>query len=392
MNQIDYVVIGGGIIGSSIARALALRGAGTVIVIEKESTLGEHASGRNSGVLHSGINQKPGTLKARMAVQGNTRAREFCRQRHVPMLECGTIVVARDSRERRVLETVQAMGVAAGVDDLTIIDRVELERREPAVVGESALFSPTGAVVDSVAFLNAVADDAKAHGAHFVMGAHVNEVHHGVVVTTAGDYRADHIINAAGLWADTIAHMMGAALQYTIIPFRGEYMEVKNLDVRSMVYQVPDLRYPFLGVHFTRTVDGRVLAGPSATISFGRESYRKQVHARDALSMAATSNFWRLVLSSEFLKLAAHNAKLSFSSRAFLAEIQTLAPTVTAADIIPYRSGIRAQMVDRQGRMVNDMVVEFLPNSTQILNAVSPGMTAALAFAEYVVNRIQSYI
>ncbi len=387
MNKKSFLIIGAGIIGSSIARALAMRGAG-VTVLEKEKELGAHASGRNSGVLHSGINQKPGTLKARMSVLGNRLARDFCTTHAVPMVECGTIVVARTPAEEKALETVLAMGKEAGVEGLRIIDREELRQREPAVTGSSALLSPNGAIVDSAGFLHAVAEDAKKNGATFVMGVAVTQIHDTRVSTSFGEFHADHIVNAAGLWTDRIAHMMGVGNRYCIIPFRGEYMEVKNLDLRSMVYQVPDLRYPFLGVHFTRTVDGRVLAGPSATISFGRESYRKQLNFRDILAMAVTPNFWRLVSSSEFVKLAFRNAKLSLSSQAFLEEIRTLAPAVEKEDIVPYRSGIRAQMVDRHGRMVNDMLVEFTQHSTHILNAVSPGMTAALAFAEYVVDRI----
>jgi L-2-hydroxyglutarate oxidase LhgO len=389
MTTKSFLIIGAGIIGASIARALAMRGA-KVTVLEKESELGAHASGRNSGVLHSGINQKPGTLKARMCVAGNRLAREFCQAHNVPMIQCGTIVVARTPKEEAVLKNVLAMGKEAGVEGLRIIDRDELEEREPAVIGTRALLSPSGAVVDSVAFLNAVVKEAAAAGAKFVLGANVNDIFGARVTTNIGEFHADHIINAAGLWADRIAHLMGVGKEYTIIPFRGEYMEVKNLDVRSMVYQVPDLRYPFLGVHFTRTVDGRVLAGPSATISFGRESYKKQIHVRDSLAMAATPNFWRLIASREFLKLAAHNAKLSLSSRAFLQEIRSLAPRLEKQDIVPFRSGIRAQMVDRRGKMVDDMLVEFAPTATHVLNAVSPGMTAALAFSEYVTDHIQS--
>ncbi len=385
----DYLIIGGGIVGSSIARELAARGTGSVAVLDKEPRLGLHASGRNSGVLHSGINQKPGSLKARMAVEGNRAAREFCKEHGVRMQQCGTIVVSRNERELAVLNTLLEMGAAAGVEGLRIIGREELMEREPSAVGNSALLSPNGAIVDSEAFVRAVAADAAQKGARFVMNAEVTAVRGKTVISTAAeDFEAGHVINCAGLYSDRIATMMGAGKGCRIIPFRGEYMEITGLPVNSMVYQAPDLRYPFLGVHFTRTVEGRVLAGPTAMLSFGREAYDKRLVPGECIGMIASVNFWRLVLGGEFLRLVWHNGKISFSDRAFLAEIRTLAPDVEMGQIKPYRSGIRAQMVDRHGRMVNDMVVEYLPGSTHVLNAVSPGMTAALAFAAHVVDRI----
>ncbi len=388
--KFDYIIIGGGIVGSSIAREIASRGIGSVAVLDKEPQLGLHCSGRNSGVLHSGINQKPGSLKARMAVEGNRRSREFCKEHGVRMEECGTIVVSRNERELDVLNTLVKMGTAAGVEGLRIIDRDELVEREPSTVGTNALISPNGAIVDSEAFVRAVAEDARNQGVTFVMNAEVTAIRGNTIISTAGDFQTRHVINCAGLYSDRIASMMGAGQGCRIIPFRGEYMELEGLRVNSMVYQAPDLRYPFLGVHFTKTVDGAVLAGPTAMISFGREAYAKQIILGDSVSMIASVNFWRLVSSSEFLSLVWHNGKISFSDRAFLAEIHTLATDVEMSQIKPYRSGIRAQMVDRRGRMVNDMVVEYLESSTHILNAVSPGMTAALAFASHVVDNLLS--
>jgi L-2-hydroxyglutarate oxidase len=327
-------------------------------------------------------------MKARMAVEGNRLAREFCIQHGVKMEKCGTVVVSRSERELNALQKLVEMGNEAGVEDLRIVDGDELRSREPAVEGDQALISPNGAIVDSEAFVRAVAADAVDRTAEFVMGAEVSDVSEGAVVSTAGEYRAGHVINCAGLYSDRIAAMMGAGDGYRIIPFRGEYMEIEDLPVNSMVYQTPDLRYPFLGVHFTKTVDGRVLAGPTAMLSFGREAYGKEIIPGETLRMMGGLNFWRLVLSAEFLRLVWHNGRISFSDRAFLEEIRTLAPQVEMEQIKPYRSGIRAQMVDRRGRMVNDMVVEFRPDSTHVLNAVSPGMTAALAFAVHVADNL----
>ena len=388
MREYPYLIIGAGIIGSAIAREFCMRGLGPVAALEKEKAPGLHASGRNSGVLHSGINQKPGSLKGRMCVEGNRRAREFCRAKGVALKECGTIVVSRNSREEAALHALLELGRQAGVEGLRIIGREELREREPAVAGEKALFSPNGAIVDSEGFTRAVAGEAAELGAEFFQEAEVTAFRDGAAETARGEFRYGHLVNCAGLHSDRIARMLGAGRGYRIIPFRGEYMELRNIALGSMVYQVPDLRYPFLGVHLTRTVEGRVLAGPTAMLSFGRESYEKQIDWGESLRMLASPNFRRLISGKEFLRLAAHNGRISFSRKAFLKEIRSLWPAARLEDIAPYRSGIRAQLVDRRGKMVDDMLVEFRPGSTHILNAVSPGMTAALAFAEYVVDRI----
>jgi len=307
------------------------------------------------------------------------------------MNECGTLVVAQNKAEERVLFTLLGMGQVVGVPGLRVFDEPELKRREPEVRGVRALFSPTGAVVDSVKLLEAVSEEVKSLGGRYVMEAKVFRVSHGnVVESTKGDYQAGHIVNAAGLYSDQIAWMMGAGLNYVIIPFRGEYLMVEGVLVSSMVYQAPDLCYPFLSVHLTKSVHGELLAGPTATLAFGRESYDKQIQWGETKDMLARPHFWKLILGREFLGLALHNGKISLLRSAFLSEIRKLCPAACASGLKPYRSGIRAQMVDRSGRMLDDIVVEFKRDSTHILNAVSPGMTSCLAFSEYVVNHMHT--
>ena len=383
-----YVVIGGGIIGSAIARELGLRGTGKVTVLEKESSVGRHASGRNSGVIHSGINQKPGSVKARMCVEGNRRLREYCVKHAVPMQECGTLVVARQESELPVLDKLLAMGRECGVPGLTIIGNSELKEREPLANGKAALFSPTGAVVDSPALLKAVVADAQAQGVRYRYVHRVNGIKGTNISTTQGDINGDYVINCAGLYADNVAHMMGLGREYRIIPFRGEYMEVKNTDIRSMIYQTPDLRFPFLSIHLTREADGKVLAGPSAVLSFGRESYDKEWHWHETATMVLSPQFLGLISNPSFLNVAFQNARTSLSKRAFHDQIRSLAPSVKLEDLVPARSGIRAQMVNSKGEMVDDILVEYREHSTHVLNAVSPGMTCSLAFADHVVREI----
>lgn len=391
----QFVIIGAGIIGIAIARELAKRGRGPVTILEKESGLGRHASGRNSGVIHSGINQKPGSLKAKMCVEGSRLLREYCRKRNVPMRECGTLVVARTEEEWPVIERVLEMGKECDVPDLRILNQKELQEREPLARGVGALLSPTGATVDSRALLEAVAEEARTLGVTFKLCHRVNRVSacrtpadgHSIE-TNEGTLQADYLINAAGLEADRIAHFLGVGLGYRIIPFRGEYREVQNCDIRSMIYPPPNLQFPFLGIHLTRETDGRVLAGPSAILSFGREAYHKEWDWSEMFQMFMSASFWKLILSPTFLGLAFQNAAVSFSETAFLKEIQTLVPSVKREQLAPYRSGIRAQMVDSDGRLVDDILVEYREHSTHILNAVSPGLTSSLAFAEHVVERI----
>ncbi len=389
MNHKSFVIIGGGIIGSGIAREILMRKLGRVIILEKEDHLGEHASGRNSGVIHSGINQSPGSIKAKMCLEGSKRLRQYCREHHVPMNECGTIVVAQNEQEELVLAKLLEMGASVGVENLRMIDQKELNRLEPSVIGKKALVSPSGAVVHSLSLLEKVAAEVKSMNGRYVLSTRAIQIKENRVKTNHGEWEADHIVNAAGLYSDKIAHMMGVGLDYTIIPFRGEYMDVANVHLNTMVYQAPNLKYPFLSVHLTKMIDGRVLAGPTATLSLGRESYKKEIKLNETLEMLAGSTFWRMVSSGEFRNLAFHNARISLFKHEFLKEIQKLCPSVSLKDIASYKSGIRAQMVNRQGKMLDDIVVEFREKSTHILNAVSPGMTSSLAFAEYLVNKIE---
>ncbi len=386
--QKQWIVIGGGIIGTAVALALAKRKAGSILILEKESSLGLHQSGRNSGVIHSGINQKPGSLKAKMCVEGSRRLREYCRQRRIVMNECGTLVIARHAEELATLDRLLKMGVECGVEGLMLIGRDELIEREPIAKGDSALLSPSGATVDSEMLLKSLAQDAREVGVEYKMVHRVLKIEGNTVYTNQGSFNAEYIINCAGLYADEIAHMMNAGRGYRIIPFRGEYMEVKNCDVKSMVYQAPDLRFPFLSIHLTRETDGRVLAGPSAVLAFGREAYEKEWDWREMGRMFTSMQFLRMVIRPEFVQLASENLKTSLSANSFLEQIQSLVAGVTQEQIVPHRAGIRAQMVDQSGKLVDDILVEHQPSATHVLNAVSPGMTCSLAFADYLAGQI----
>lgn len=381
-------VIGAGIIGSTLSLALARRGVGPITVFEKEPEAGCHSSGRNSGVIHSGINQKPGSLKARFCVEGSRLLREFCRAHSVPMKECGTLVVATESREIPVLERLMEWGNACGVTGLRRIKGPELQRVEPLVAASDAVHSPTGAIVDSLALLNAVVGEARRSGVDFRFSQKITGIQGTTLLMETGEYACDYVINCAGLYADKVAHWCGIGRDTTIIPFRGEYMEVRDCPVNGMIYRAPDLRFPFLSIHFTREMDGHVLAGPSAVLSFGRESYQKEFHLAETLGMIFSRPFLSLLGSLEFWGLAIENAKTSISKHAFLREMRRLIPSVTLRQMTPAKAGIRAQLVSSRGKFLFDMLVEHGEKSTHVLNAVSPGMTCSLAFAEYLTDEI----
>lgn len=379
-------VIGAGIMGISIARELALRGVERVTVIEKEPLPGQHASGRNSGVIHSGINQKPGSQKARFCVDGSRRLREFCVQNRVPMNVCGTLVVATQPEETAVIDELFDWGNACGVEGLKKLSEREVKAREPLVTRSSGgLFSPLGAVVDSPALLAALENDAKRLGVQFEYQRLFDPE-----VLRERHPETDYWVNCAGLYTDHVAQAFGAGKGYRVVPFRGEYMEVHGLPVQGMIYRVPDLRFPFLSIHLTRETDGRVLAGPSAVLSLGRESYEKQIHWRESAGMIFSRQFMRMGMSFSFWRLAAENARTSLSAKAFLKEIRRLVPDITEKMLSPARSGIRAQMVDSQGNFVTDIHVEYTKQSCHVLNAVSPGMTCALSFASFLADEVIS--
>lgn len=379
----EYLIIGAGIVGCSLARELLRNRRGKVIILEKERAVGAHASGRNSGVIHSGINQKPGSMKAAMCVEGSRLLREYCRSRRIPFEERGTVVTAFTREERDVLDRLKSMGDACGVPGLRFLSESERLEREPCSQGGKALFSPTGATVDSLKLLETLAGEAVSLRAELLFEQRVERIRDGRVETADRVFRPDHIVNCAGLYADKIARRMGRGRSLVVFPFRGEYMQVRGVDVRSMIYRAPDLRFPFLSVHLTREPDGTVLGGPTAVLSFGRESYEKQVHVKESLDILLRLRFYLLAAQPGFFKMASQAFKMSFSAAAFRREIEQLIGPVDPGGIVPFRSGIRAQMVDARGRFVMDHRVEISREATHVLNCVSPGMTTSLAFARY---------
>jgi L-2-hydroxyglutarate oxidase len=389
----DIAVIGSGAIGCAVARSLSQKYQGKVAVIEKESIPAYHTSGRNSGVVHSGFNQKPGTLKATFCVEGNRRTREFCDRHSIPLMKVGTVVVSQNEQEYRILKKLESQGKQNGVEGIRIIDQKELSEREPYATGMAALYSPTGCIVGSREYVAAIAEESRQNGVNFfyehrVEGVKKNGSYYRII-TNRGELKSKAIINCAGLYADRVAEMLGLVSEYRIIPFRGEYYELKPAKshmVNSMVYPAPNLELPFLGVHFTRTVYGKVLVGPNAVFASAREGYsRTSVSLRDMVDAFSFSGF-RKLFSRKFLGIALGEFYRSINAGAFAEEARKLMPSLKKSDLAKGQRGIRAQLVDKHGNLVEDFVIKVHENSVNVLNVVSPGLTSSLPFGDHVVD------
>lgn len=389
----DFVVIGGGVVGLSIALALRRRHRAKVTLVEKERSTGLHASGRNSGVLHAGVYYKAGTLKARLCVEGNRRMREYCRRKQIPLNENGKVIVARSAEELPTLRELHARSEANGVR-AELIDCRSLKDIEPcARTFEQALYVKDTAVVNPQRVMEALVEDAGQEGVEFRLGC----AWHGceddnTAITSHGRIAYGHLVNCAGLYADKIAHRFGVGRQYRILPFRGQFYRLRPesmVKVRGNIYPVPDLRNPFLGVHFTRRPDGEVTVGPSALPLLGREQYRGLAGANMTDGLAMIAYLLRLFgKNRDHFRSIAWKELTKLSRSGFYREAERLADGFERRDLLSGKEpGIRAQLVDTATtELLNDFVVEPGPRSTHVLNAVSPAFTSSAPFADYVVD------
>jgi L-2-hydroxyglutarate oxidase LhgO len=391
----DTAIIGGGIVGLATARELQRRRpSARIAVIEKEDGVGRHQTGHNSGVLHSGLYYLPGSMKARTCVAGAAALARYCEERGIPIERCGKVIVARDDVELGALEELHRRGVANGVAGLAIVGRERLREIEPHVEGLSALHSPATAIVDFGRVAASLAADVQAAGgviftAHEVVA--VRETSRSVAVeTTWGVLGAGRVIACAGLHADRVAALTGSARAPAIVPFRGDYgllpPQRRHL-VQNLVYPVPDPRFPFLGVHFTRRLDGEVWLGPSAVPALAREGYRRgAIGLRDGLATLTYPGFWRL--ASRHAAAGLGEMFRDASRRALLRSLRTFVPELELSDLLPGPSGIRAQALARDGTLVEDFVVEHKGRVVHVRNAPSPAATSSLAIAELVADAL----
>jgi L-2-hydroxyglutarate oxidase len=392
----DFVVVGAGVIGVSIARELRRRHRARVMVIEKEPSPGRHASGRNSGVLHAGVYYKAGTLKARLCVDGNRRMREYCLAKSIPLNQNGKVIVARSPEELRSLRELYIRSQSNGVC-VELVDTLALKDIEPcAKTVDQALYVKDTAVVNPQRVMEALVADAVEEGIEFRFDcAWRAREGQDVANTSQGRIAYGHLVNCAGLYADKIAHQFDVGRQYRILPFRGQFYRLRpesKVQVRGNIYPVPDLRNPFLGVHFTRRPEGEVTVGPSALPLLGREQYRGLAGANASDGLAMIKYLLRLFgRNRDHFRSIAWRELAKISRSGFYREAEGLAVGFEPGDLLPGKEpGIRAQLVDtRTAELLSDFVIEPGPRSTHVLNAVSPAFTSSAPFAEYVVDMIR---
>ena len=386
----DVTIIGAGILGLATAVNLTERHPrARVIVVDKEPKIAAHQTGHNSGVIHSGIYYKPGSYKARLCVEGARLMTEFCDAHGIGYERCGKVIVATDEEEVPRLNTLYERGTANGVPGLKVVSGDEIREWEPHVRAVRGMLSPATGIVDYTEVSAKMAALITQRGAEVLTGAGVRSIRRDggglTVETEAGPVATRYLINCAGLHSDRVAALMGIRPEVQIIPFRGEYYmlrpERRSL-VRGLIYPVPDPRFPFLGVHFTRTVHGDVEAGPNAVLALAREGYTKStVRVGEALRTFAYRGFWNM--GKRYWKMGAYEVYRSLSKGAFVASLQRLVPAIQASDIEPGGAGVRAQAVARDGRLLDDFHIRRTDRMIHVLNAPSPAATASLAIGRH---------
>jgi (S)-2-hydroxyglutarate dehydrogenase len=389
----DVAIIGGGIVGLAAGMELLVRYPSLrLVVLEKEHELAGHQTGHNSGVIHSGIYYAPGSLKAQACVSGKARLIQFCDEHDIPYYLCGKVIVATHEEELPRLEQLHQRGLANGVPGLEMIGPERLRELEPCVVGIKALYSPSTGIVDFVRVARAYADELTTHGGEILTNSQVTAInqrngqYH--LATASRLVEARYVISCAGLYADRVAQMTGASPTPEIVPFRGDYYILRperSEMVRGLIYPVPDPRFPFLGVHFTRRVNGEVWLGPNAVLAFAREGYQRlDFNAKDLWETLSYSGFQKLART--YWRVGLEEMYRDFSKKAFLKSLQRYLPDLRLADLLPGPSGVRAQALASNGALVDDFIVDQQAGMLHVRNAPSPAATSSLAIAEMITD------
>ena len=390
----DFAIIGGGIVGLATGAALGRRYPfARILLIEKEVSFAQHQTGRNSGVIHSGIYYTPGSLKAELAQAGNQSMRAFCYEYGVPFDVCGKLIVATQPHEIAPLDAIFERALQNNVPAMRLRPE-EVKEVEPHVSCLAAIRVPTTAIVDYRQVCHALIHEIQQQGGELKVGTEVLQIvatrlgH--LLETSWGSLEARFLINCAGLQSDRVAKLGGVDPKAMILPFRGEYFELqpeKRHLVRNLIYPVPDPSLPFLGVHFTRMMDGSIHAGPNAVLSLKREGYDKSDFSwRDFSEMITYPGFWKL--SAQYYRVGWQEMLRSWSKAAFARSLQRLVPEVQADDLIPAKSGVRAQALLRDGSLVDDFLLIEGKNSLHVCNAPSPAATASLEIAKKIVSKV----
>lgn len=391
----NIAIVGGGIVGLATAWRLQQKYPGIqVMVLEKEDGVGRHQTGHNSGVLHAGLYYKPGSVKARLAVTGIRQMVAFCQEHGIAHEVCGKLVVASNQEEVPRLHDLLQRGRKNGLEGLALLNAEQMREIEPHVAGVAAVRVPQEGIVDYAAVCAALVAEITAGGGKVITGARVQQIRREApgwrLVTTAGDFHGDFVINCAGLYCDRVSAMAGKPREVRIVPFRGEYYKIREdrqFLVRNLIYPVPDPKFPFLGVHFTRLIHGGVEAGPNAVLAFAREGYRKtDVNLGDLVDIFTYGGFWRFFF--RYPKMCWDELRRSFSRELFCQSLQKLVPEIRVDDLAPGGAGVRAQALEHDGTIVQDFRFASGPDILHILNAPSPAATASLAIGQEIAAEV----
>lgn len=391
--EVDLLVIGAGIVGLATALEVTRRVPEMrILVVEKEKRVAAHQTGHNSGVIHSGLYYKTGSLKARNCVAGAASMKRFCSQQGIPFEECGKLVVATSAEEVARLEQLQQRGIANGVPGLRMLSRDEFREFEPHCDGLRALHVPSTGIVDYTVVAQKYAELIEQAGGQILLEAKVVGLRAdgdtNVIETVAGTFRARYVINCAGLYSDAIARMAGVKTNLEIVPFRGEYYEVKperRYLVQNLIYPVPDPRFPFLGVHFTRRVNGSVEAGPNALLAFRREGYTgAPPDLTEAVETLRFAGFWKM--ARKYWRMGLAEQYRSWVKPAFVRALQKMVPELREQDLAQGGSGVRAQAVDANGNLLDDFFFVHQARMIHVCNVPSPAATASLEIAREIVE------
>ena len=391
----DVIVVGGGIVGLAAAyRLLETRPGLKLRLVEKESKLAAHQTGRNSGVLHAGLYYKPGSEKARLSVSGLQQMLKFCKEHNIAHEQCGKIVVASDELELPRLETLWERGNANGLAGLRKLNPQQIKEIEPHAAGVAAIHVPQEGIVDYPAVCDKLAELISRNGGEITLNARVEKVisegSDKIVETAAGKFRSNFVVSCGGLYSDRLVKASGQKPSAKIVPFRGEYVQIKKerqFLVRNLIYPVPDPQFPFLGVHFTRLIRGGIEAGPNAVLAFAREGYRwSNVNPRDLAESLTFPGLWKFL--ARYPSLWTYEVFRSLSRAEFTRSLQKLVPEIRSEDLEPGGSAVRAQAMTPGGSLVEDFHFEEGPGILHVINAPSPAATASLAIGQRIAEKV----
>ena len=397
-NSFDIVVIGGGIIGTSTAMSIQKNSSRKILIIESEKELASHQTGNNSGVIHSGLYYKPGSLKAKNCTEGRELLYKFCVENNIKYENCGKIVVATESNQLPILDTLFERGAANGLKGIKKLSKEELKEYEPNVAGFAGLFVPQTGIVDFVHIAKTYAKLFNNAGGEIKTNCRFLSLkkgpHEFILNTSDGEIKSRFIVNCGGLHCDRIAKMCGIIPGLQIVPFRGEYYVLKKEKehlINNLIYPVPDPRFPFLGVHFTRMIKGGIEAGPNAVLAFKREGYtKKDFSFNDVFQMLTFGGFWKM--AAKYYKTGFSEFYRSFNKKAFVKALQKLVPEIYENDIEPGGAGVRAQALEPTGKLVDDFRIVETNKMVHILNAPSPAATASISIGQKIANIVNRKI